>query len=285
MARKWRQRTRLQRVGGIGAAAFAAGLLFSVAPAAAAEISPHRALYGMTLHSAKSGSGVVNAGGAMAYEWGETCNGWTVEQRFRLRVDYDDSDPVNLDSTLVSWESKDGLRYRFNERRMRNGALEEEIRGEAHLDGPGKGGEVEFAKPEAKTMTLAPGVLFPTAHTILLIDRAHTSENFISRYVFDGSTVENAGQITAVIGPQLQPDAPPGKDFSRKPLPSPLLKHPSWRMRLAFFPSDPNSEEPDYELSMRLFEDGVSSEMLLDYADYVIRAELQAIEPLSKPSC
>jgi len=254
-------------------------------PAFGAEISPHRALYAMSLHSAKSGSGVVDASGGMAYEWGETCNGWTVEQRFRLRVDYDDSDPVNLDSTLVSWESKDGLRYRFNERRMRNGALEEEIRGEAHLDGPGKGGEVEFAKPEVKTMTLAPGVLFPTAHTILLIDRAKTGQNFISRYVFDGSTVDNAGQITAVIGPQLAPEAPAGREFSGKLLGNPLLKHPSWRMRLAFFPSDPNSEEPDYELSMRLFEDGVSSEMLLDYADYVIRADLQEIQALSKPSC
>ena len=285
MAGRGRQRMRRQWFDGACVASFAAGLVFAVAPALAADISPHRALYAMSLQSAKSGSGVINAGGAMAYEWGETCSGWTVEQRFRLRVDYDDSDPVKLDSTLVSWESKDGLRYRFNERRLRNGAVEEEVRGEAHLDGPGKGGQVEFVKPQPQTMVLAPGVMFPTAHTILLIDHARTGENFISRNVLDGSTVDNAGQITAVIGPLLPPDAPPGKEFAGKPLPSPLLRHPSWRMRLAFFPSDPNSEEPDYELSMRLFEDGVSTEMLLDYSDYVIRADLQAIEPLSKPSC
>jgi hypothetical protein len=284
MARIDWHRVRLSGVGGIGLTLFAASLV----PAAAADISPHRALYAMTLQTAKSGSGVIGAGGAMAYEWGETCDGWTVQQRFRLRVNYDDSDPVDLDSTLVSWESKDGLRYRFNERRMRNGDVEEEVKGEAHLDGPGKGGQVEFVKPQPQTMTLDPGVLFPTAHTILLIDRAKTGENFISRYVFDGATVDNAGQITAVIGPGLAPGAAPGKDFAggkEKPIASPLLQHPSWRMRLAFFPTDVKSEEPDYELSMRLFDDGVSSEMLLDYVDYVVRADLRGIEALPKPGC
>ena len=63
-------------------------LLFAVAPAGAADIDPHRALYSLTLgSSAKSGSGVLGASGAMYYEWGETCDGWTVEQRFRLRTD------------------------------------------------------------------------------------------------------------------------------------------------------------------------------------------------------
>ena len=75
----------------------------------------------------------------------------------------DDSDPVELSSTLVSWESKDGLRYRFNERRLKNGEPDEEVRGEARLDGPGKGGKADFTKPEATTLTLEPNVLFPTA--------------------------------------------------------------------------------------------------------------------------
>jgi len=71
------------------------------------------------------------------------------------------------------------------------------------------------------------------------------------------------------------------------PLPpdSALLKRQSWRMRLAFFPADSKSEEPDYELGMRLLDNGVSRDMSLDYADYVIRARLDDIEPLPRPSC
>jgi len=54
---------------------------------------------------------------------------------------------VDIISSFVTWESKDGLRYRFNQKQTRNGEVDQEIRGEARLDGPGKGGVAEFAKP------------------------------------------------------------------------------------------------------------------------------------------
>ncbi len=273
-------------------AALAAGLMLGWAGLAeATEISPHRALYSLSLESSKAGSGVVDASGAMIYEWGETCDAWTVQQRFRLRLVYEDADPVELSSTLVSWESKDGLRYRFNERRLRNGEPDEEVKGEARLDGPGKGGKAEFSKPDTVTMTLAPNVLFPTAHTLLLINRALAGDNFLARDVFDGATEDNASEISAVIGPRMDPTVSSDKTSAGsvggkdKVLKSPLIERPSWRVRLAFFPADAKAEEPDYELGMRLYDNGVSGDMSLDYSDYVIRAKLDEIEPLSKPSC
>ncbi len=261
----------------------AALVLCAASPASAVDIAPHRALYNLSLESAKTSSGVAGASGGMYYEWGETCDGWTVEQRFRLRLQYAEEGSVDVNSTLVTWESKDGQRYRFNERRVRNGDVEDDIHGEAHLDGPGKGGVAEFEKPEQSTLTLAPGVLFPTAHTLVLIERALAGDQFVSRKVFDGAAVDNAGQITAVIGPQLKPDPKAGK-----PLDSPLLQRPSWRMSLAFFPADAgtsDSDTPDYELSMRLLDNGVSQDMSLDYGDYVLRAKLDEIEALPRPSC
>jgi envelope integrity protein B len=257
----------------------------------ATEISPHRALYSLSLESSKAGSGVVDASGAMIYEWGETCDAWTVQQRFRLRLVYEDADPVELSSTLVSWEAKDGLRYRFNERRLRNGNADEEVKGEARLDGSGKGGKADFTKPDAVTMTLAPNVLFPTAHTLLLIDRALAGDNFLARDVFDGATEDNASQISAVIGPRIEPTVTSDKAAAGtagekgKVVKSPLIERPSWRVRLAFFPADTKADEPDYELGMRLYDNGVSGDMSLDYSDYVIKAKLDEIEPLSKPAC
>ena len=275
--------------------ALAAGLLLAWSGfAGATEISPHRALYSLSLETSKTGSGVVDASGAMIYEWGETCDAWTVQQRFRLRLVYEDADPVELSSTLVSWESKDGLRYRFNERRLRNGEPDEEVRGEARLAGAGKGGKADFTKPDATSLTLGPNVLFPTAHTLLLIERAAAGDNFLSRDVFDGATEDNASQISAVIGPRVDSTAISDKtaagskaaaDSKAKTLKSPLIERPSWRVRLAFFPADTKSDAPDYELGMRLFDNGVSGDMSLDYSDYVIRAKLDEIEPLSKPSC
>lgn len=256
---------------------FALAMACAVAETASAvEIAPHRALYALSLESSKPGSGVLGATGTMLYEWGEACDAWTVKQDFDLNLAYEDTDQVKLGSSMVSWESKDGLHYRFNERRTKNGELDEEIRGNARLDGPDKGGKIEFSRPEAKTMTLAPHVLFPTIHTVVLIEHALAGETFIQREVFDGATVDNAGLITAII----LPGGPKEKELD-----SPLVKGKAWRMHLAFFPSDPQADRPDYELTMRLYENGVSSEMSLDYSDYIVHATLEKIEPLQRPSC
>jgi hypothetical protein len=255
----------------------AAVVLLGAATPAGAQISPHLALYSMTLGSSRADAGVVEARGTMAYKWGEACDGWTIEQRYRLKLRYAESADVAIESNFVTWESKDGLRYRFNQKETRNGEVSQEIRGEAHLDGPGKGGAADFAKPQPHTITLPSGVLFPSAHTLLLIDKARAGENFVSRQVFDGSADENASQVSAVIGGKVEPDAEAKKN--------PLLNRPGWRMRLAFFPVDPSVEKPDYELGMLLLDDGVSHDMVIDYGDYSIRAKLDDIEAIGRPNC
>jgi hypothetical protein len=247
-----------------------------VAPSA--EIAPHRALYSMTLGSVRNDSEVVDARGAMVYQWGETCDGWTIEQRYRLKLRYSEEGDTDVVSRFITWESKDGLRYRFSEKETRNGTVTEEISGEAQLDGPGKGGVARFSKPRPETMRLAPGVLFPSAHTILLIDRARAGATFVSRQVFDGSAAENAVQVSAFIA------AKPTADRTSAKL-GPLLERPGWRVRLAFFPADAKADVPDYELGMMLLDNGVSRDMLIDYGDYTIRAKLDDIEALAKPGC
>jgi len=256
-----------------------AGLLAPWAGSAgAADIMPHRALYTMSLGKAGGDASVTGASGTMAYQWGETCDGWTVEQRYRLKMGYAESADVAIASNFVTWEAKDGLHYRFNQKETRDGADNEELRGTAKLDGPGKGGAAEFEKPEGKTFQLPPGAIFPSAHTIFLIDKAKAGETFISRHIFDGATVENAVLVSAVIGPKIEPDAAAAKE-------SPLLNRPGWRVRLAFFPADPKAEKPDYELGMLLLDNGVSRDMVIDYGDYAIRAKLDDIEALPKPGC
>jgi hypothetical protein len=260
----------------VGAILMAGGLSCGVAQAA--EIVPHHAVYSMSLGATHGDAGVTGAGGTMAYQWGETCDGWTVEQRYRLKMAYAESSDVSISSNFVTWEAKDALKYRFNQKETRNGTDNDEIRGEAKLDGPGKGGTVSFEKPEAKTLKLPAGTLFPSAHTIFLIDKAKAGENFMSTQIFDGATVENAVLVTAVIGAKVEPD----EESAKK---SPLLNRPGWRVRLAFFPADQKAEKPDYELSMVLLDNGVSRDMVIDYGEYSIRAKLDDIEALPRPKC
>jgi hypothetical protein len=92
------------------------------AGSADADIMPHRALYTMSLERTGGDASVTGASGTMAYQWGETCGGWTVEQRYRLRMAYADSPDVAIASNFVTWEAKDGLSYRFNQKETRNGS-------------------------------------------------------------------------------------------------------------------------------------------------------------------
>jgi hypothetical protein len=262
----------------------AAALFLAVAVAGSAgavDIAPHRALYSMTLGTAKQNSGVVAARGSMVFEWGETCDGWTVEQRYKLRMHYAEDTEVEITSNFVTWESKDGLRYRFYQRKLKDGELEDETRGDAHLDGKGKGGKVEFTKPNTDALDLAPGVIFPTAHTLLLIERAKAGEQFVAQPVFDGASEENAAEVSAVIGGAQNAETGAAEEAIK----SPLLTRPSWRVRLAFFPPDASADKPDYELGMRLLDNGVSRDMVLDYSEFAIKAKLDEIEALPKPNC
>src|SRR5882724_7848538 len=257
-------RDRLFEIGRPVVAALA--LLWPVA-VGAAEIMPHHAVYTMSLGRANGDAGVTAASGTMAYQWGESCDGWTVEQRYRLKMGYAETPDVSIASNFVTWEAKDGLSYRFNQKETRNGTDDDEIRGTAKLDGQDKGGAVDFEKPEGKSFKLPAGMMFPSTHTIFLIDKARAGEVFVSKHIFDGATVENAVLVSAVIGPKVAPDPEAAKK-------SPLLNRPGWRVRLAFFPADQKAEKPEYELSMLLLDNGVSRDMVIDYGDYSIRAKL-----------
>src|SRR5258708_24520790 len=129
-------------------AAIALAMVCATGVAGAAEIMPHRALYTMTLGRAGGDTGVIAAGGTMAYQWGEACDGWTVEQRYRLKMGYSESPDVSIASNFVTWEAKDGLSYRFSQKEARNGTEEDEIRGTAKLDGPDQSRAPDFEKPE-----------------------------------------------------------------------------------------------------------------------------------------
>ena len=42
---------------------------------------------------------------------------------------------------------------------------------------------------------------------------------------------------------------------------------------------------PDYEMSVRLFENGVAEAMVLDFGNFTVRASLEEFEFLPEPAC
>ncbi len=261
-------------------AILAAGAFLAAAPAFAFQPTPHHAFYTMTLESARPSSGVVGAEGKLEYKWADVCDGWTVEQRYKLVMQYDQDAPVTIESDFVTWESKDGKTYRFNEKETRNGQVDADLRGDATLAGPGLNGVAHFRLPTKKTFILPVGSYFPTAHTLTLIHQAEAGTRFFAAHVFDGSTFDGDSTVSAVISAQTPPDKMPVSDVS-----SPLIARPMWQTWLGFYSDATKDADADYNLGMRLYDNGVSGDMTLDYGDYVVTAKLRSIEPLPKPAC
>lgn len=257
--------------------AAAAGPIAPSAPGAAGDIAPHRAAYKLSLHSARSSSQIADVKGAMSFEWGDACDGWTTEQRFQLNFVYAEGAADEMTTSYATWEAKDGGRYRFNVRKVVNGEIDEEVRGDARIDKPGAEGEVVYVKPEPRKEKLPAGALFPSAHTIALLQKAAAGERFYSEVVFDGADENGAAQVSAVIAKQ----AAAGTKLS-----SPLLSGGKvWPVRMAFFPLDGDASQPDYEMTVRLMGNGVAEGMRIDYGDFVIDAVLEKLEPLAKSGC
>lgn len=244
-------------------------------PAPRIDVAPHRAVYAISLASAKSGSGITSAGGALAFEWGDGCDGWTVEQRYRLAL-VSGGGELEIVTNYATWESKDGLKYRFKVRKSKNGKPEEEITGDASLDGPGKPGRANFTQPKKQTFELPAGAIFPTEHTLVLMRRAIDGEAVVRRLVFDGATADGAAEVNALVGRKLAT----GQNGVE-----PFMDRPGWHMRMAYFNIEKRSTEPDYEIGVDLQDNGIARSIRLDYGEFSLKGTLEKVELLPKPHC
>ncbi len=248
--------------------------------AEAVEILPHRAVYRMELSALRGGSSVVDVSGRMDFEWQDACDAWTVAQRMRILVGYGDGNETDFGLTLNTWESKDGLNYRFFIRHLYSGRPSEEIRGRAQLEGAGKAGQGSFAQPEEKRVDLPAGTLFPVEHTQVLIEAVRAKALPLWRTVFDGSGESGLFGISAALVEALEPESsvPEGLES--------IKGQASWRLRLAFFDlGGPEAAEPEQEQALRIYANGVVDELVLDFPEFSVRAILEELEPLETPAC
>ena len=248
------------------------------APPAGERMLPHKAVYALSMGALRSSNSVMETSGRFEFEWQDVCDGWTVSQRFRIALLYEDGLSVSYGWSLSSWESKDGKRYRFFIRRFDAGGTAESVRGEAELDADGSGKAVYF-EPERRELALPAGTVFPTRHTSRVLEGAKAGGAPVWSMVFDGSGDEGLFGVSAALSRQLPGGAP-------TQLASPLLAGvPSWHINLAFYGPGAANVEPDQEQGLRLFANGVVDEMRLDYGEFVLDADLTELSQLPPPDC
>ena len=194
---------------------------------------PHKALYKVELESARSGSQVVNISGQMYYEWGYDCDAWTSKHRFNVLYEYADNPTMRVTSDFSNFEAFDGSTLDFSVIREQNGRQYEEIRG--HADAyPDQEGRASFNQPPGLEHDLPKGVLYPTMHTIKVIEAAKRGEKFYNAVIFDGSDDEGPVEVNAFMGKKVE--GLKGFEEESIAIDQKLLEGEAQEIQLAFFP-------------------------------------------------
>jgi len=252
--------------------------LLAATPALAATdiaIAPHRAAYTLELVAADSASGITEVRGGMTFEWADGCDGWSIDQRYLLRIAHENGSETVLRLTNLNWESKDGKRFRFRVKNIRDGVVEEDLRGRAHLDDDG--GEAVFMRPEGMKIALPADTRFPIAFTLDLMRAARDGVRMRRNVVFEGA-IEGPQPVNTVI---LPPRAARDSDI----LQPPLGPQPVWPMFIAYFPANDRGGAPEAEISMDMQPNGIVPAFTLDYGSFKLRGVLARLVALEKPDC
>ncbi len=257
------------------------------ASAPGADFRPHRAVYDITFDHATPGSGVADMSGRMVYEMtGSRCGGYSQSMRFVTRMTNQEGVVQVNDLRTASFEDIARHHLRFSSSQYENQKLSEAAQG---IAGPGKGAtftEVKLTKPARKTVKLPSDIYFPIQHSLALMDAARAGKSVFLANLYDGSDKgEKFYETNAVIGARSLPGTVSVPN--NVPNAGELAKLASWPIAIGYFEPGPAQTDtiPSYELSFRFYENGVSTNLYIDYGDFAIRGELKELTFLEEKKC
>ena len=190
-----------------------------------AALAAHRAIYTLTLNNSR-GRDVVAATGTMGYEVIDACDGWAVRQRLSMTLTNTDGQDIQLVSDYATWESKDGLKFRFHMKQTTDTAVTSQTDGDASLDRAGGTGEAHYTVPEDTIKPLPAGRCSRWRIRRRSWRVRAAGKKFLTLPLFDGTDDSGAEDSSVVVLDWKKPET--------NKFPS-LSGLPSTRVRLAFF--------------------------------------------------
>ncbi|MET0639101.1 MAG: cell envelope integrity EipB family protein [Hyphomicrobium sp.] len=270
---------------------FAAASAIGIRSATAGELppfAPHRAVYELSLGDSTAGSGVTGITGRMVYELkGSSCEGFTQNMRFVTVMTNQDGVETVSDLRNSSWEEADADKLKFSSTQYQNDELADSSQGDAlRSKGATPVVGVDLVKPAKKRVSLPTDIYFPMQHASTLVQAAKSGVKMVTANLYDGSEKGEKYYLTNTII---------GKDYGTGAKASPgnfkgadqLANIDSWPMAISYFEAgkDQQDQTPSYELSFRYFEDGVTSDLKIDYGEFSIKGQLKEVTFLEPGKC
>ena len=257
----------------VPAAALALMIVHSAAGAAGGagpggvRLAEQLAVYDLELVRATHRSGIVQARGRIAVSMsGGGCAGWTSEMRMVTEYVFRRRKARLIDSRNTSWEAADGGAYRFVSARFDNGVKVKDLKLTARRGADGAV-TVRFSRPAGRESRLPAGTLFPVQATRRLILAARAGRRHLGFFTFEGFEDGRARFVSALIG---------AADGQGTPAAGALAGVASWPVALAYYPQGAGggAQMPEYEISFRLYDNGVLDDLRLSYGDYALKGRL-----------
>ncbi|UNK36733.1 cell envelope integrity EipB family protein [Shinella sp. H4-D48] len=246
----------------------------------ASGLAPHRAVYDLQLKDASERSGIAGMYGRMVYEFnGSPCDGYTVSFRFVTQVNTGEETRLTDQQTTTYEDLKNGS-FRFLTRSFTDEKLDKEVRGTAREEKSGV--SVDLTAPDTKQVELAAS-RFPTEHMLEVIDHAKKGERFFESRIFDGSdSGDKTLMTTAVVGKKEQPKAgDPDADKAGT-----FSKQAFWPVSVAYYNDTSDGDAlPVYRMSFKLYENGITRDLTMDYGEFVLSGKLAKLEMLKQQDC
>ncbi len=255
----------------------------AAAPVTSAAIATglvaHRAVYDLELKDASERSGISGMSGRMVYEFdGNYCTGFTTNFRFVTQIDTGDTVRVS-DQQTKTFENLKDRRFTFDTKSFTDDQLDKEVNGAAQDQAEGV--KVALTQPTSKELQLAAS-RFPTEHMLDVIQNAKAGKRLFEARVFDGSDDGDKALVTTtVVGKQVAPatdeaDAGNAGAFSKAAF---------WPVTISYFNENTKTDAlPVYRMSFKLYENGITRDLTMDYGDFVLSGRLAKLELLDSKS-
>lgn len=243
--------------------------LASTSAAADSQLTGQNAVYTLTLSKLRTHD-ITGATGRLKFQVVDGCSGWGSYQHMTLIIRNVDGSLTKSVSDYTTWESKDGKSFSFSvSQGDGSGKMKIVDAGVATHTGPDDSGVVQYTTPADTTVSLPAGTLFPMQHTEALLAAGKTQKTFISPLLFDGTSSTGATPTFVTILGRQKPD--------KTPWPA-LDQYASTDVSIAFFPEANQDSTPDFSTSMRYFENGVATNLVLDFGDFVMSGKLDSLQ-------
>ncbi|MBX9457148.1 MAG: cell envelope integrity EipB family protein [Rhizobium sp.] len=257
-------------LGGMATASVAQGL---------SGLVPHRAVYDLELKDAAEKAGIKAMYGRMVYEFtGSACEGYKVDFRFVTETEVGEEKRVS-DQRSSTFEDVSGGRFEFESRSYTDDRLDKEVQGTAEEKADKI--SVELTSPSEKQVDLQPS-RFPTEHMLEVIRLARSGKHFFEARIFDGSdNGDKAVFTTTVVGSPtaVLPDDSDAKSAGR------LKDEKTWPVTIAYFNDEKADGLPTYRMSFKLYDNGISRDLTMDYGDFALSGKLVKLDFLPESKC